>query len=137
MQDLAVEEKCHCRQIDMWVRPHVDSAAEIEPRWSHVIDEDEGPHHATCRGGQEAPHTEVLSQLAFASLDFHLDCRIVLLPALRLDNRQQTHAGLLRFRSILAAASGRQPRLRFELGDLFSEILAPVIWQRLELEGTT
>ncbi len=63
-------------QADMRVRTHVHIAgkAGIEPRRSHMVEEDEGSHHAPGRVGEDAAHLEsaqVLAPLLDHQFDHH------------------------------------------------------------------
>ena len=54
----AIEQIGDGRQIDVWMRPHVHAAPQIELRRTEAIDEDEWPDHRPPSRGQGAAHIE-------------------------------------------------------------------------------
>ncbi len=69
MQDLAVEQVGDGGQADVRMGPHVDALAGPEVGRTHVIQEDERPHHPPRRVGQHALHLEPSAEVPAAALD--------------------------------------------------------------------
>ena len=76
MHDLPIEQIGDGRESDVWMRPHVDAARDAGRKQggSHVIEENERPHHASLCGWQDAADLES-AEITAALLDDEFDHR--------------------------------------------------------------
>src|SRR5215471_7909365 len=73
MDDAALEEIGDGGEADMWMRAHVDAAADRELDRAELVKEDEGAHHAALRRRQHALHRETVAEIAGARKQLVLD----------------------------------------------------------------
>ncbi len=72
VEHLALKQIGHRGQIDMRVRPHINTLAGRKFSRPHVIEKDEWAHHALLRTRQRTPHDEA-TQVMFPGGNMQLD----------------------------------------------------------------
>src|SRR5437764_11123 len=71
----AVEQIRDGGEADVRMRSDVEAVASLEDDGAHLVEEDEGPHHAASRGGERAADGEAVAEVAGAGEDDRLDGR--------------------------------------------------------------
>src|SRR5262249_48070041 len=69
VEDLALEEVRHRREVDVRMRAHVEAAAGRERRRAEVVEEEEGTDGAPLARRQQAAHREAVAEIALARVD--------------------------------------------------------------------